>query len=63
MAEGEQEMLTISEAAARLHISPSLLRKWADQGEIRAIRLPNSKHRRFPSAEVERKRRELGMDV
>ncbi len=57
----DEKLLSISEAARRLRVSPSLLRKWVDQGEIRAIRLPGSGYRRFEPTEVERKRRELGL--
>lgn len=60
MAE-EDKMLGITEAAKRLHISPSLLRKWVDQGDIKAVRLPHSNYRRFRPEEIERKRRELGL--
>jgi excisionase family DNA binding protein len=59
----DEKLLSISEAARRLKISPSLLRKWVDQGVVRAIRLPNSGYRRFEPAEIERKRRELGLDT
>jgi excisionase family DNA binding protein len=43
----------------RLGIHVNTLRRWVDQGEIRAVRLPSG-YRRFEPAEVERKRRELG---
>jgi len=55
-------MLGITEAATRLHISPSLLRKWSDQGLVKTMKLPGSGYRRFTVAEIERKRRELGLD-
>jgi excisionase family DNA binding protein len=59
----DEKLLTISQAAQRLHISASLLRKWADTGEIKAVKLPGSGYRRFHPADVERKRREMGFDA
>lgn len=58
----DEKLLGITEAARRLSISPSLLRKWADQGEIKTVKLPGSGYRRFTSAEIERKRREMGFE-
>jgi excisionase family DNA binding protein len=52
-------MLSIGEVAERLQVSPSLVRKWANNGVIKAVRLPQSRHRRFPASEVERIRREM----
>ncbi|HEV2124940.1 MAG TPA: helix-turn-helix domain-containing protein [Chloroflexota bacterium] len=60
MAEDEK-LLSISEAARRLQISPSLLRKWADRGEIKTVKLPGSGYRRFSPSDVEQKRREMGL--
>jgi excisionase family DNA binding protein len=52
-------MLSIGEVAEQLQVSPSLVRKWANTGVIKAVRLPQSKHRRFPASEVERILREM----
>ncbi len=52
-------LLTITEAAERLGVSAATLRRWADSGAIRTVRLPSG-YRRFEPAEVARKRRELG---
>ena len=52
-------LLTISEAAAMLGISPNTLRRWADQGVVKTIKLPSG-YRRFELTEIERKRREMG---
>ena len=57
----EEKLLSISEAARRLQISASLLRKWADRGEIQAVKLPGSGYRRFRPGDVERKRQEMGL--
>lgn len=49
----EREMLTISEAARRIGVSVTTLRKWADAGMIEAERLPGSGYRRFDPKVVE----------
>ena len=59
----DEKLLSISEAAQRLHISASLLRKWADRGEIKTIKLPGSGYRRFSPSEIDRKRREMGLEA
>jgi excisionase family DNA binding protein len=52
-------LLSISDAAKRLGVHINTLRRWADQGEVKAVRLPSG-YRRFEPAEVDRKRREMG---
>lgn len=52
-------MLTVSAASAYLGINPKTLRKWADQGIVRAARLPGRGDRRFPESELQRVRREV----
>lgn len=46
------EWLTLSEAARRLHVHPTTLRRWADGGQI-AVMLTPGGHRRFAVADVE----------
>ena len=46
-------LLSTSEAARRLGISPASVKRWADQGRLTAIRTPGG-HRRFASEEGER---------
>lgn len=46
-------LLPLSEAAERLGVHTSTLRRWADRGEIRVVTTPGG-HRRFPESEVER---------
>jgi excisionase family DNA binding protein len=58
----DEKLLGITEAARRLQISASLLRKWADEGEIKVIKLPGSGYRRFSPSEIERKRQEMGFE-
>ena len=58
----DEKLLTVTEAAQRLSVSAATLRRWADEGEIKTIRLPRSGHRRFSPTEVDRKRREMGLD-
>lgn len=54
--EGEK-LLTVMETAERLGISTATVRRWADDGILKAHRLPKSGFRRFPEGEVERVRR------
>lgn len=55
----EPQLLSISEAARRLGVHVNTLRRWADHGDIQAVRLPSG-FRRFEPAVIEEKRRELG---
>ena len=52
MPADQEEWLPLSEAAARLSVHPTTLRRWADQGDIPVMLTPGG-HRRFASAEVE----------
>ena len=52
-------LLTISEAARRIGVHPNTLRMWADKGIVGHVKLPSG-YRRFPAAEVERVRQEMG---
>lgn len=45
-------LLTLKQAAARLSVHPTTLRRWADQGSIAVIITPGG-HRRFPQSAVE----------
>ena len=45
----------MSEAAERLNVHPTTLRRWADQGDILVMVTPGG-HRRFPVSEIERLR-------
>lgn len=47
------DLLTPTEAAKRLSVSPITLRKWADKGLIRVVTTLGG-HRRYPPGEVER---------
>ena len=58
----QERLLSISEAARRLGVSESTLRKWADSGIIKVARLPGSGYRRFRPEEVERVRRDMGLN-
>ena len=46
--------LTLKEASKRLGVHPNTLRNWERQGVVRLIRLPGSRYRRVPVAEVQR---------
>src|SRR3954466_1734512 len=52
--------MTLQAAAATLDISPSRLRRWADEGRIPAIRTAGG-HRRFPLEAVRRLAAERGV--
>ena len=52
--------MTLQAAAATLSISPSRLRRWADEGRIPAIRTAGG-HRRFPLGAVRRLAAERGV--
>jgi len=54
MAETRANVLTLKEAARILGVHENTLRSWEQRGLIRLIRLPGSRYRRVPAAEVER---------
>ena len=56
----EDAQMTLQAAAATLSISPSRLRRWADEGRIPAIRTAGG-HRRFPLGAVRRLAAERGV--
>ena len=58
---GQERLLTISQAAQRLGVHPNSLRTWADKGLVPHVKLPSG-YRRFTVAEVERLRREMGLE-
>ena len=55
------EMYRLSQAAKFLGIHPITLRRWADEGRIRCVRL--GKERRFPASEIRRLRGEQNEDA
>jgi excisionase family DNA binding protein len=59
VAEQQAKMLTIGEAARRLGVSESGLRKWADAGRVRHAKTLGGR-RLFDPAEIERVRQEMG---
>ena len=54
MREQNNKLLRIKEAAERLGVSPSTLRRWADKKIIKAVRSYKNAHRRFPLSEIQR---------
>lgn len=49
----EKRWLSLKDAAARLDVHPTTLRRWADNGAIAVLVTPGG-HRRFDSAEITR---------
>jgi len=47
-------MLTITEVAALLHVHPNTLRRWSDEGRIRAYRITMRGDRRFRRQDIAR---------
>ena len=58
--DGDGAPMTLQAAAATLAISPSRLRRWADEGRISAVRTAGG-HRRFPLDAVRRLAAERGV--
>ncbi len=56
-----ERLLTISQAARRLGVHQNTLRTWADKGLVRHVKLPSG-YRRFMVAEIDRLRREMGLE-
>jgi excisionase family DNA binding protein len=54
MEKQEEQFLKIREAAKRLGVSPSTLRRWVDKKIIKAVRSYQNAHRRFPLSEIQR---------
>jgi len=45
-------MLTVREVARLLHVHPNTLRRWSNQGKIRAYRITSRGDRRFKREEI-----------
>ena len=58
--EGRHLYLTLKEASEQLGVHPNTLRNWEQRGIINLARLPGSRYRRVPRAEVERLANEMG---
>jgi excisionase family DNA binding protein len=56
-----EPLLSISEAAKRLRLSVVTVRAYADKGILPVVKLPSG-HRRFRREDVERLRRDMGLD-
>ncbi len=48
------DMLTVSEVARLLHVHPNTLRRWSNEGRIRAYRITPRGDRRFKREEIVR---------
>jgi excisionase family DNA binding protein len=56
MGNGEymSDMLTVREVARLLHVHPNTLRRWSNNGRIRAYRITPRGDRRFKREEIDR---------
>jgi excisionase family DNA binding protein len=56
MGNGERmsEMLTVREVARLLHVHPNTLRRWSNNGRIKAYRITSRGDRRFKREEIVR---------
>ena len=59
---GMGPMLTVREVARLLHIHGNTLRRWSDQGRIRAYRITPRGDRRFRRVDIARYLAELNVD-
>ncbi len=55
-------LLRLSQAAQRLGIAVDTLRRWADRGDVKAVRMPGTNERRFVLEEIERLRAQMRGD-
>ncbi|MGB6874105.1 MAG: helix-turn-helix domain-containing protein [Dehalococcoidia bacterium] len=53
-SEQMDDMLTVREAARLLHVHPNTLRRWTNEGRIRAYRISPRGDRRFKREEIAR---------
>jgi excisionase family DNA binding protein len=56
-------MLTVREVARLLHIHPNTLRRWSNNGTIKAYRITRRGDRRFKREEIDRFLAELNTKV
>lgn len=57
------EMLTVREVARLFHVHPNTLRRWSNNGRIRAYRITPRGDRRFKREEIARFLAELNSQV
>jgi excisionase family DNA binding protein len=57
------EMLTVREVARLFHIHPNTLRRWSNDGRIRAYRITSRGDRRFKREEIVRFLAELSRET
>lgn len=49
-----EDMLTVREVARMLHIHPNTVRRWSNDGRVRAYRINNRGDRRYKKTDVAR---------
>ncbi len=50
---GKESLLRVQDVAQMLHVSPNTLRRWADDGKLKSIRINHRGDRRFRPQDVE----------
>ena len=48
----DSEMLTLREVSQLLHVHPNTIRRWVDQGIIKAYRIGSRRDRRFKRGDI-----------
>ena len=48
----DSEMLTLREVSKLLHLHPNTIRRWADEGLIKAYRIGSRRDRRFKREDI-----------
>jgi len=59
----DKSVLTTGEVARLCHVAPRTVSKWFDQGKLRGYRIPGSRDRRIPRAELVGFMRAFGMPM
>lgn len=49
----EKELLTINEVAKILDVHPETLRRWDNEGKLKAVRVGERGHRKYKKSEIQ----------
>jgi excisionase family DNA binding protein len=50
----EKELLTINEVAELLRVHPQTLRRWDEEGKLKAVRIGEKGHRKYKLSEIKK---------